>query len=154
MFQENIFALGSEGVIPDAEDPGLVLQDVSLFDLIAAFNEVLKNAKPEEWGEIYADKWTVADKIDVILDLVRTRKEVPFSKLFGERAGRHEIICTFLALLELIRLRQINITQKERFSEIVICGVEHVPAEPVMEDEAAPPSPGSSGGEETVPHVE
>ena len=154
LLQENVFALGSEGIIPEPEDPGVVLGDVSLFDLISAFNEVLKRAKPEELGEIYADKWTVADKIDVILGVVSANRQVSFSSLFGDAAGRHEIICTFLAVLELIRLRQINITQKERFSEIVICGVEHVPAEPVMEDEAAPPSPGSSGGEETVPHVE
>lgn len=140
MFQENIFALGSEGAILEPEDPGMVLGDVSLFDLISAFNEVLKRAKPEELGEIYADKWTVADKIDAILSVIGMKKEIPFSMLFGENAGRHEIICTFLALLELIRLRQINITQKEHFGEIIIYGIQDKPLVPIeaVEDEPLP----------------
>ena len=140
LFQENVFALGSEGVIPEPEDPGLVLQDVSLFDLISAFNEVLKKVKPEDLGEIYADKWTVADKIDAILSIVGQQREIPFSMLFGETAGRHEIICTFLALLELIRLRQINAIQKEHFGPIVIVGVDNAPP-PLLEAAEATPTP-------------
>ena len=138
VFQENIFALGSEGAIMEPEDPGMALGDLSLFDLISAFNEVLKRAKPEELGEIYADKWTVADKIDAILGVIGSRQEIPFSALFGEKASRHEVICTFLALLELIRLRQINITQKEHFGEIVIFGVENATSAPLETAEEAP----------------
>ena len=141
MFQENVFALGSEGVILESEDHGLVLPDISLFDLIAAFNDVLKRAKPEDLGEIYADRWTVADKIDMILSLIVTRKDIPFSALFGEKAGRHEVICTFLALLELIRMRQVNINQKERFGEIMLFAAERTPAAPVDVIEEATTTP-------------
>ena len=154
LFQENVFALGSEGVIPEPVDPGMVIGDISLFDLISAFNEVLKRAKPEELGEIFADKWTVADKIDIILGVVAENQSITFAALFGERVGRHEIICTFLAVLELIRLRQISITQKERFGEIVICGMQHVPEEPVLEPEEAVLPVGSTGDDERGPHVE
>jgi segregation and condensation protein A len=137
LFQENVFALGSDGVIPESDEAGLVLPDISLFDLISAFNEVLRKAKPEELGEIYADKWTVADKIDAILAVIGQKREIPFSALFGEKAGRHEIICTFLALLELVRLRQINISQKDRFGEITIYGIENAPPSPVETAEEA-----------------
>ena len=47
-FQENVFSLGREGAVLGPEDSGAMLQDVSLFDLISAFSEILKKAKPEE----------------------------------------------------------------------------------------------------------
>ncbi|MBA4388285.1 MAG: chromosome segregation protein ScpA [Verrucomicrobia bacterium] len=122
--QENIFTLGGECALAEPDDPGLVMQDITLFDLITAFNEVLKKAKPEQIGEIVGHQYTVADQIDLILNLVRDRKELRFHTLFQAGASRNEIICTFLGLLELIRLRQIAITQMERFGEIVIHGVD------------------------------
>jgi len=129
LLQENIFAMGSDGhVVVEPDDGGLVLQDVSLFDLIAAFNEVLKKAPVEQIGEIYAHQFTVSDKIDTILKLTRGRDRLAFHSLFHERSPRAEIICTFLALLELIRLRQINITQTESFGEIMITAAEDAPA--------------------------
>ena len=120
IFQENVFALGAPEIIEDPTEAGLVLEDVSLFDLIHAFNEVLKRAKPEEIGVIVAETFTVADKIDEILKTVRTRKKITFSSLFRADASRNEIICTFLALLELIRLNQVQARQDEQFGEIII----------------------------------
>ena len=140
LHQENIFALGGHSVILEPDDPGLTLQDVSLFDLIAAFNDVLKNARPEQIGEIYSDRWTVADKIDVILRLLGQQRQVVFTSLFSESSSRHEVICTFLALLELIRLRQISAVQKSRFGEIWIEAV-------AQEEPAAAGAAVPSGGE-------
>jgi len=116
--QENVFDMGATNVVVEPDDPGLVLQDISLFDLITAFNDVLKNAGREEIGEIYADKFTVADKIDTILRLIKEKGKIAFHALFGKKSVRHEIVCTFLALLELIRLRQIVVKQKKAFGEI------------------------------------
>ncbi len=142
LLQENIFALGQEGDVGGEKEQGLVLQDVSLFDLITAFNEVLKRAKPEGVSEIFPDRFTVADKIDAILGVLKDKKEIVFSQLFGTSTTRHEIICTFLALLELIRLRQVDVRQKERFAEIVIFAAEGndaLPAAParIAEEDAA-----------------
>jgi segregation and condensation protein A len=150
IYQENVFSLGCDGVVLGPEDPGTVLQDVSLFDLITAFNDVLKKAKPEEIGEVIAERFTVADKIDAILCMVSGGKTVNFSELFGGSASRHEIVCTFLALLELIRLRQLSVFQKEHFGEIVITRVENAaePAPAAVEEvvEAAPePAAGTAG---------
>lgn len=122
--QENVFALGRDGAVLGHEDPGTMLQDVSLFDLISAFNEILKKAKPEEIGEILAERFTVADKIDAVLCLVSHGQTVKFTSLFGDTASRHEIVCTFLALLELIRLRQVSVFQQEHFGDIMISRVE------------------------------
>jgi segregation and condensation protein A len=125
--QENVFRLGGECVVLEP-DSGLVLQDVSLFDLIAAFQSALKRARPETIGEVFADRFTVADKIDALLVLLGQRRQVRFSDMFGQDPSRHEVICTFLALLELIRLRQVSAVQNERFGDIMIEGVKDEPA--------------------------
>ena len=124
LVQENVFALGRDGAVLGHEDPGTMLQDVSLFDLISAFNDILKKAKPEEIGEILAERFTVADKIDAVLCMVGRGQSVRFTSLFGETATRHEIVCTFLALLELIRLRQVSVFQQEHFGDIMISRIE------------------------------
>jgi segregation and condensation protein A len=126
-YQEDVFELGHEGVVLEPDDPGIVLRDLSIFDLISAFNDILKNARPEEIGEIFADRFTVSDKIEVILQTIRLNRKISFSELFGKTASRHEVICTFLALLELIRLRQVRVRQNERFGEIEILSPEDQP---------------------------
>lgn len=119
--QEHVFAFGGKSVVTfDQDDSGLNLQDVGLFDLISAFNEVLSKAPPEELGEIAQDRFTVADKIDTVLKTVRQGKGIRFSEMFSKMASRNEIICTFLALLELLRLRQIAARQDQHFGDIVI----------------------------------
>lgn len=122
--QENVFRLGGDGAVLEADDAGVALQDVSIFDLITAFNNALKRARSDQIHEIFTDRYTVADKIDAILNTIRERGSIAFSTLFNETAPRHEVICTFLALLELIRLRQVRVTQEKRFGEIMIFGLE------------------------------
>lgn len=120
-YQEHVFAFGGKNLVEfDTDDTGLSLQDVSLFDLISAFQDVLRKAPPEELGEIARDSFTVADQIDVVLHTVRSGKHLRFSQMFGNMASRNEIICTFLAVLELLRLRQIVAVQDAHFGDIVI----------------------------------
>jgi len=88
------------------------------------FFEVLKKVLLEQLGEIAADRYTVADKIDFVLGSVRGGGALRFSRLFSRMASRSEIICTFLALLELLRLHQIAAVQDARFGDIVITGTD------------------------------
>ncbi len=118
--QENVFARGLEPVVEAEPEQGVGIGDVSIFDLISAFNEALKKVKVEEFGEIVDDRFTVVDKIEYILGTIRERGKIRFGELFNNIAARHEIVCTFLALLELIRLRQLNAQQDSDFGEIVI----------------------------------
>ncbi|HEX5398841.1 MAG TPA: segregation/condensation protein A [Verrucomicrobiae bacterium] len=96
--------------------------DVSIFDLLNAVNVVLQRFKKREGDarEIYEDKWTVSEKIEFILKAIAERGGVRFSELFADAASRSEVVCTFLALLELIRLKQLACTQPEPFAEIEI----------------------------------
>lgn len=99
------------------------MDDATIFDLISAFNDALKRVKIDEIGEIFATSCTVADKIETILELIRRKEQIVFSALFEFVASRHEVICTFLALLELIRLRQVSARQNGAFSDIVVVRV-------------------------------
>ena len=124
-YQENVFDLRSDNIALADEEGGVDLGDIGIFDLISAFKEVLSRARPEEIGEITAERYTTADKIANILSMLKSRKEIIFSKLFSENASRHEIVCTFLALLELIRLCQIRVRQDRHFSDIAIFALDN-----------------------------
>jgi len=103
--------------------------DVSIFDLLNAINTVLRRfEKRDEGREIFEDKWTVSEKIEFILKVIAERGKVLFAELFESAASRSEVVCTFLALLELIRLRQLVCAQGEEFGEIEIRRVENAPA--------------------------
>ena len=122
-YQEDVFSLGKENVVFEPDPAGAVVEDVSLFDLLAAFNQVLKRAKPEEFGEIASDRFTVGDQIDHLLRRLERKAQIRFSELFGEEVHRFEVICAFLAMLELLRLNQIHVSQEGAFGDIVIKGV-------------------------------
>jgi segregation and condensation protein A len=120
-----------------------VKPDVSIFDLLNAVNGVLQRFKKREGGarEIYEDKWTVSEKVEFILKIISERGSVRFAELFETAANRSEVICTFLALLELIRLKQLVCVQPEPFDEIEIRHVEVVVADvpPAVEGGILPP---------------
>ncbi|MGC9944306.1 MAG: segregation/condensation protein A [Verrucomicrobiota bacterium] len=96
--------------------------EAGIFDLLNAVNTVLKRFQQKEAGtrEIYEDKWTVGEKIEYVLATISERGRVKFSELFAMAANRTEVVCTFLALLELIRLKQLTCLQGEPFEEIEI----------------------------------
>jgi segregation and condensation protein A len=122
MRQGDIFARDGDGLVL-APDPEVALQDVSLFDLIAAFQDALKRVKPEELREIFADRFTVADQVEHLVNLLQSRESISFHEVLSGMTSRHEMICTFLAILELIRTRQIQARQSERFGDILISRV-------------------------------
>ena len=95
------------------------LAEVSIFDLINAFNTALKRStKPEDLREIFEENFTVSDKIDLIMKLTAAGVPLRFSELFATAASRTEVVVTFLALLELVRLKQVRARQGEEFGEI------------------------------------
>jgi len=96
--------------------------DVSIFDLLNAVNSVLKRFEKREGStrDIFEDKWTVSEKIEHVVRVLTARESVRFSELFEDAMSRSEVVCTFLALLELIRLKQLICAQPEDFGEIEI----------------------------------
>lgn len=116
--QESVFArTGDAAVTPSS----LTLAEVGIFQLINAFQNVVKRLEArQELREIFGENYTVSDKIEFILQRVQDGSSLAFSSLFAEMASRVEIVVTFLALLELIRLKQVKAHQPDQFSEIEI----------------------------------
>jgi len=102
--------------------------DVSIFDLLQALNKVLKRlAEAPQQRDIFEDKWTVSEKIEEVLQRLTRHPRFRFSDLFAHATSRTEVVVTFLALLELIRLRQLTVSQAESFGEIEINKAEEAP---------------------------
>jgi segregation and condensation protein A len=120
--QERIFAREGAGAVAAAGP--LRLEEVGIFQLISAFQTVLKRLEARrDVQEIFGEHFSVSDKIEVILQRVAGETNVRFSDLFGEIVSRVEIVVTFLALLELIRLKQVRAIQDNPFDEIEIAPV-------------------------------
>lgn len=99
--------------------PERPLGEVSVFDLISAFNGVLKRInQKEDLREIFEENFTVSDKIEMVLKVTSSGVPLLFTELFSGVASRAEIVVTFLAILELIRLKQLKAVQTEAFGEI------------------------------------
>lgn len=118
-----IFAYGGDTPWVDpSPESSLELGDVGLFDLLTAFQEVLARVPQETFPLFEPLRWSVPDKMESIIEATK-KGEVAFSRLFNSSSARAEIIITFLALLELLRLRQIAVRQHGAFKEIVVTAV-------------------------------
>jgi segregation and condensation protein A len=125
-----------------------VRQDASIFDLVNAVNAVLKRfTRPQDQRDIFEDKWSVSEKIEFLLRLITERLRVKFSELFENVTSRSEVVVTFLALLELIRLKQLTAVQNEPFGEIELCRA--APQPPIL-----PPGVASEPTAPTQPQPE
>ena len=117
--QERIFTRETAPAL--AGSGPLRLTEVGIFQLINAFQTVIKRVEAREsLQEIFGEHFSVSDKIDIILQRIAGGTPVPFSDLFGSIVSRVEVVVTFLALLELIRLKQVRAVQKSVFDEIEI----------------------------------
>jgi len=117
--QERIFARDGGSASPG--DGPLRLGEVGIFQLINAFQNVIRRVEArQDVGEILGERFSVSDKIDMILRRLGRGAALRFSDLFGEITSRVEIVVTFLALLELVRLKQVRAIQKNVFEEIEI----------------------------------
>jgi segregation and condensation protein A len=100
----------------------LLVSEVGIFDLISAFQKTLRRLesrqREEDLREIFEENFTVSDKIDFLLRVLYHGVPVRFEECFADAASRAEIVVTFLAMLELIRLKQLRVRQDNHFEEI------------------------------------
>src|SRR5579862_3589916 len=118
--QEDVFP--RVPVKPEFEEQIPSRNEASLFDLLNAVNSVLQRftQRPEQ-RDIFEDKWSVSEKIEHLMRALSEKPSLKFSELFAGATSRSEVVVTFLALLELIRLKQLAAVQSEAFGEIEIC---------------------------------
>jgi segregation and condensation protein A len=101
-----------------ADDDELI--DVSIFELIEAFHQIVSRLDNKELMEIDLEKLSLADIINDVMERLTREKNLTFEELLGERKDRRRIVYTFLALLELIKLKMIKAYQTAAFGVIRI----------------------------------
>ncbi|MDD5005208.1 MAG: segregation/condensation protein A [Candidatus Omnitrophica bacterium] len=94
--------------------------EANLFDLISAFTKALKDVPKELFFEVIKDEFTVEKKVHDILHYLVSESKIFLFDLFSRAKNKIEIIAIFLSVLELIRLKEIIIVQKDIFSDILI----------------------------------
>lgn len=115
--------------------------EASIFDLVNAVNNILKRfSEKEDLREIFEDKWSVSEKIDLLRRQITSRPKVKFSELFESATSRTEVVVTFLAMLELIRLKVLVALQSEEFGDIEIGRGAQTEAGPTMNSTAESPA--------------
>ncbi len=118
--QEGRFAHQPEADTQPDDRPA-ALAEVSIFDLIRAFQKVLRRFEvSHDFGDIIDDRFTVSDKIELLMERFSPGESRRFEELFEAATTKAEVIVTFLALLELMKLNQFVVRQNHLLGEIVI----------------------------------
>ncbi len=119
ILDRDVFAgVGEPEPADDPSDPRPRVRDASLADLLDALRGVLARLKPPTAHSIFAPGLSVADCVQRILERFTLGPRVDFAEVFSSDAARGEVIVTFLALLELIRLKVVRAVQHDRFGPI------------------------------------
>jgi segregation and condensation protein A len=134
-------------VLEEAVNPGLPpLAEVPLYSLVEAFQAVLGRAKVKMSHDIVADRMSLSDRINELADLLAVRKRVTFDALFEGVTTKFDLVITFLALLEMSKLRMTRLFQTEPLAPIYV----ELAARDDHEAAAEPAAEESPSGEETT----
>lgn len=143
VFQRDLLARHvSELAITESDRP---LKNVDRIELWNAFNIVLRRlAEKLVVGQIQDEQITVSDKMEEVLEFIRTRKNFVFTELFGDQPVTVRLlVATFIAVLELTRLGKLRVRQNDAFTDIE-CSA--------RDDSLPPPAPKPAA--DTPPPVE
>ena len=123
------------------KDYRVVLTNFSLPKLVEAFARVMVNADRREASiipkKVVKERFSVADQMKHILEVMRFEREYPFTSLFEPDFDKSDIVTTFLAVLELLKYGRLRAEQEENFGEIMLYAVEGATDTPLefLEDE-------------------
>ena len=116
--QQQLFSRTGEVVLENSEEELLI--EANVFDLLTAFQKVLKEKSFKKNFEIKVTTLSVSDRISGILEILNASESVTFDSLFTSLNTKQEVIVTFLAILELMRMQLIRSQQARQFDVIRI----------------------------------
>ncbi len=96
------------------------LAELPLFALVDAFQKVLERSKVKLSHDIVADRISLSDRITELSDLLQVRKRIQFDEMFEGLASKADLVITFLALLEMTKLRMTRLRQSEPLGPLYI----------------------------------
>jgi len=109
------------GMVPTEDEAGpLPLAPATLFDLLDALNRVLSRRPERAVYEVRTELYDIEDKMSLIARTVAEQGRLRFSDLVRHARARMEIVVSFMALLELVKLGQILVVQEANFDEILL----------------------------------
>ncbi len=117
MLNRDVFSRPPMPVEPDGKDD--TVYDLSLGDLLDALHDVMTRADSQEAHQILLEHVSLRDRLRAVLDTLREKREVLFEQLFPQDSTRLQVLVTFLAVLELVRNRMIQVRQENPFGPIV-----------------------------------
>ncbi len=126
--------LEDEGEAGLEQEPYLF--DVSIYDLLAAFRKMLEAAPPEV-RTITRETLTVKDRMSTIVEMIEHADSIRFEEVFKDNVSRTQMIVTFLAMLELLRLGLARVYQEKEFGSIWIINPQRQQEETAGTDAAA-----------------
>ena len=115
-------------------------RELSVFELLGALKQVIDRLPKDTFHDVTLEKITVREKMTLLLDRLRQQGSVLFEALFAEVKSRMEVVVTFLAMLELVKVRAIRIVQEEMAGPIMIeaaAGMDDAAENAVIDDEIA-----------------
>ena len=105
-------------VLPAFDDAGEEMLEAGLFDLISAFKDLLERRRTLLAHEVGAEGKSIEQRIEELLALLKEGESLDFLELFAAQETKADMIVTFLALLELIRLKRVKVYQRGMFGPI------------------------------------
>lgn len=118
--QKHFFTRVPGGIKPPEIETKPEFFEASLFDLITAFTKVLKDIPKETFYQVIKDEFTVSEKIHDILHILVDKSSIFFTELFKTARNKFEVVTTFLAILELIKIREVIVRQISPFGDIEV----------------------------------
>ncbi|MFO1463595.1 MAG: segregation/condensation protein A [bacterium] len=110
----------SHNIPPDPIEEEESPVEVDLFQLISCFYEMLKKAPKQTVHEVRVERVSVTERIYELMDRLRGQSMAEFRSLFEGQATRERLIVTFLAVLEMVRMKVLHLTQNQTYGEIYL----------------------------------
>jgi segregation and condensation protein A len=107
-----------DAALPQWDEAGEEMLEAGLFDLVSAFKELLERRKTLLAHEIADSGQSVDERMEELMELIREGESVEFLELFASQETKADMIVTFLALLELIRIKRVKVYQRGVFGAI------------------------------------
>lgn len=119
LLERDVFTRGAAeegaGEVPEPEEMDI---EVDVFELVAAFRRIVASLDPSEEMAFDTDKMSLTDRISEVMEQLSRQGQLTFQELLGEGRERRRTVYTFLAILELVKLRMIRAVQTGPFGTI------------------------------------
>ncbi len=107
------------------DDTGLLLKNITVFDLARAFQKIMSNLKPEPIHHIQRVPVSIEEQMQFIMKRLTEEKEIIFSKMVTSIRIKIQVVYTFVALLEMVKMQLIGIKESPNFNDFMIYAIEN-----------------------------